>query len=85
MQTNYIGFNELIHASLGKDPNMKTSSDRPSAQIYQFPVRGRFAAGITQAETPAAKLNAPQAVKAAGGSSWYHEEAIQEAERARKN
>jgi hypothetical protein len=64
---------------------MKTSSDRASAQIYQVPARGRFAASIAQAETPAAKLGAPQAVKAAGGSGWYHEEAIQEAERARKN
>jgi hypothetical protein len=64
---------------------MKTSSDRASAQIYQFPARGRFAASIAQAETSAAQLNSPPAVKAAGGSGWYHEAAIEDAERARSN
>ena len=64
---------------------MKTSSDRTSAQIYQFPARGRFAASIAHDETPAAKLNSPQAVKMAGGSGWYHEAAIEDAERARSN
>ena len=63
---------------------MKTSSDRASAQIYQFPARGRFAA-IGRDETPAAKPSAPQAVKAAGGSGWYHEAAIEDAERTRSN
>jgi hypothetical protein len=64
---------------------MKTSSDRASAQIYQFPARGRFAASIARDETPAAKPGSPQAVKAAGGSGWYHEAAIEDAERARSN
>jgi len=60
---------------------MKTSSDRASAQIYQFPARGRVAS-IAQDVTPAAKPTSPQAVKAAGGSGWYHEAAIEDAERA---
>lgn len=63
---------------------MKTSSDRTSAQIYQFPVRGRFAASIARDEM-AAKPSTPQAVKAAGGSGWYHEAAIEDAESARSN
>ena len=64
---------------------MKTSSHRASAQIYQFPARGRFAASIARDETPAAKTISPQAVKAAGGSGWYHEAAIEDAERERSN
>jgi hypothetical protein len=69
----------------GKDPNMTTSSDRASAQIYQFPARGRFAAGIAREETPAVKLSSPHVVKAAVGSGWYHEAAIEDAERARSS
>jgi hypothetical protein len=63
---------------------MTTSSDRASAQIYQFPARGRFAAIAIRDET-AAMLNPPQAVKAAVGSGWYHEAAIEDAERARRS
>jgi hypothetical protein len=64
---------------------MKTSSDRPSAQIYQFPARGRFAASIALDDTLVAKPGSGQAVKAGGGSGWYHEAAIEDAERARSN
>jgi hypothetical protein len=85
MQTNYIGFNALITLQHRKDPNMKTSSDRALAEIYQFPARGRFAASIGRGETAAAKPSAPQAVKAAGGSGWCHEAAIEDAERTRSN
>jgi hypothetical protein len=63
---------------------MTTSSDRASAQIYQFPARGRFAASTVRDETTAA-LNSPQVVKSAVGSGWYHEAAIEDAERARPN
>ena len=63
---------------------MTTSSDRASAQIYQFPARGRFAASTARDEATAA-LNSPQVVKAAVGSGWYHEAAIEDAERARPN
>jgi hypothetical protein len=86
MQTNYIGFNTPIHADAQhcKEPNMTTSSDRASAQIYQFPARGRFAASIARDETPAANLDSPHVVKAAVGSGWYHEAAIEDAERARR-
>ena len=64
---------------------MTTNSDRESARIYQFPARGRFAANVQRDEKPAASLTSPQVVKAAVGSGWYHEAAIEEAERARKN
>jgi hypothetical protein len=62
---------------------MTTNSDRASAKIFQFPARGRFAASGHREETTA-PLTSP-VVKAAVGSGWYHEEAILDAERARKN
>jgi hypothetical protein len=58
---------------------MATSFQRESATIYEFPLRGRFAAKREEAERAAA---APRVVF---GSGWYHDEAIQDAERARKN
>jgi len=64
---------------------MTTNSDRASATIYQFPARGRFAASVQRDETPTANLTSQQVVKAAGGSGWYHEAAIEDAERAHKN
>jgi hypothetical protein len=68
-----------------------TSSDRGaedpgSAKIYAFPARGRFAASDYCDEANlAAHITSPQVVNAAVGGSWYHEAAIQDAERARKN
>ena len=68
-----------------------TSSDRGaedpgSAKIYAFPARGRFAASDYSDEAkPAAHITSPQVVNAAVGGGWYHEAAIQDAERARKN
>jgi hypothetical protein len=60
-----------------------------SAKIYQFPVRGRFAAGgQTEASAPMANVQLPRGVKIASGGGWYHDAAIQEAikaERAGKN
>ena len=64
---------------------MTANSDRESAKIYQFPVRGRFAASVQRDEKPTANLTSQQVVKAAAGSGWYHEAAIEEAERTRKN
>ncbi len=63
---------------------MTTSMDRASAKIYQFPLRGRFAANNGGEDKFAAKIAMPYATKIAFGS-WYHEEAIREAEHARKN
>jgi hypothetical protein len=61
---------------------MTANSDRESAKIYQFPVRGRFAAAQLE-ETKAVSTPASQpVVKVAVGSGWYHDAAIQEAERA---
>jgi len=55
-----------------------------SAKIYQFPVRVR-AAAVGHREEPSVDVASSRVTKAAVGSGWYHEDAIQEAERARKN
>ena len=63
---------------------MTTSRDRGSAEIYQFPPRGRFVAGRRDESEPAAGIAMSRLTTAFGGN-WYHEEAIREAERARKS
>ena len=63
---------------------MTTTSERGSAVIYAFPPRGRFA--TARGEQKSTTTLAPErAVKVAWGSGWYHDEAIREAEQARKN
>ena len=65
---------------------MTTSYDRGSAEIYEFPLRGRFAAASKQDESKSvAGLATPRLPMTAFGGNWYHEEAIQEAERARRS
>ena len=65
---------------------MTTSHDRGSAEIYQFPPRGRFAAGSKRDDSKSVSgLASPRAPMTAFGGNWYHEEAIQEAERARRS
>ena len=64
---------------------MTTNSDRESAKIYQFPARGRFAVNQGVETKPTATLTSLQVVKAAGGSGWYHDAAVEEAEHAHKN
>ena len=66
---------------------MTMSHDRRSAEIYQFPLRGRFAASSLRDDSKSVSgLASPRvAMTAAFGGNWYHEEAIREAERARKS
>ena len=62
---------------------MDTVVRRESAQLIPFPARGQRRAGARRDSTgPRAEL-APQAGKAAIGSGWYHEAAIEEALHAR--
>jgi hypothetical protein len=62
--------------------SMTTSTSGGSAQIYQFPPRGRFALNACD-ESQA--VESQPLVKVAAGSGWYHDAAIQEAERPRSN
>jgi hypothetical protein len=63
---------------------MTTSIPRGSAQIYEFPPRGRFALNARDSELRT-NLESQPLVKVAAGSGWYHDAAIQEAERPRSN
>ena len=52
-----------------------------SAKIFTFPPRGRFALRIDDRNSAAAAdVQLPRGVKlVSGGNSWYHDEAIQDA------
>ena len=65
---------------------MNTDINRGSAEIIPFPSRARTTAGeLRDVAKPVAKFPLPRAVKVASGSSWYHEAAIQDADRTFKN
>ena len=57
---------------------MTANSDRVSAQIFQFPARGRFAAAGSRDDNSVASVAAPRAARIAMGSGWYHDQAIQD-------
>jgi hypothetical protein len=58
------------------------NSNRESATIYQFPPRGRFVADDDECNR--AMAVSPRVTRIAIGSGWYHDDAIREAEQARK-
>ena len=64
---------------------MTTNLDQASAQIIQFPARGRFAVAAQLVESQAVDAAASRVARIAIGSAWYHDEAIEQAERDRKN
>jgi Protein of unknown function (DUF2735) len=61
---------------------MTTTIPAGSAQIYQFPPRGRFALNARD-ENRTAIASTP--VIRVVSSGWYHDAAIQEAEHSRSN
>jgi hypothetical protein len=63
--------------------SMNTNHDQESARIYQFPAGGRAALGGKRYDEfkPAAAHASSRVYEAACSGSWYHEEAIREAER----
>ncbi len=64
---------------------MTASSYQQSAKIYQFPTGGRAAlAGRRDEAMPVENFAMPRIARVASGGAWYHEEAVQTAERARK-
>jgi hypothetical protein len=65
---------------------MTTSSHRESAKIYQFPSGGRTSLRASGEPAEAtAELASRRVAKTACGSGWYHEAAIEEAERELKS
>lgn len=64
---------------------MPMTSIGGSAKIYEFPKGGR--AGLTSRREDPKNLNVPTVPRfadAAFGSSWYHEEAVRDADRPNK-
>jgi uncharacterized protein DUF2735 len=59
-----------------------TTNVSGSAKIYAFPPRGRFAANNQHEGSQPSASALPPNVMTACGSSWYHDEAIQEAAKA---
>ena len=65
---------------------MTANSNRGSAKIYQFPAGGRAGlGGRGDAARLVEEFAASRVARVACGSAWYHEEAVQSAERAPKN
>ena len=62
---------------------MTTNSLQTSAKIFTFPARGRFALDDKSVDAkPANNLTLPRFAKLVVGGAWYHEQAIQDAERS---
>jgi hypothetical protein len=69
-----------------KEISMNTNHGQESARIYQFPAGGRAALGgkrYDEFKSPTALQASSRVIEAACSGSWYHEEAIREAERER--
>jgi hypothetical protein len=64
---------------------MTANVTRGSAQIYEFPARGRFAQAERRDNTTTTTNFLPRVAKVASSGAWYHDEAIQQAEQVRKN
>jgi hypothetical protein len=64
---------------------MTRSLHQESAKIYQFPVQTRTAgASYCGPSRPVTDIRTTQYVHVDCGAGWYHEAAIQDAERANK-
>jgi hypothetical protein len=64
---------------------MPTDLGGQSAKIYQFPQGGRAAVRASgERAKPVADIASVRVSPTASGSGWYHEAAIQEAERTLK-
>ncbi|ACA18912.1 hypothetical protein M446_4571 [Methylobacterium sp. 4-46] len=62
---------------------MKAGPQRETAKIYQFPLRNRAAPAARRPQAEAGE-RATRYADAAFGAGWYHEAAIQDADRSRK-
>jgi Protein of unknown function (DUF2735) len=68
------------------EPTMGTIQRRQSAQILTFPTAARAAAtNLSKKAKFAAEIASLRSQKIVSGDSWYHEAAIEEETRDRKN
>jgi hypothetical protein len=64
---------------------MTANSNRGSAKIYHFPAGGRAGLDRRRDEArPVEEFAVSRVARVACGSAWYHEEAVQSAERSPK-
>jgi len=56
-----------------------------SAKIYEFPARGRYAAAAKRDDSKSSDVVSLRTTKTVSGSGWYHDAAIEESDRTRKN
>lgn len=66
------------------ETQMTANSFEGSAKIYQFPAGGRAGLSGRRYEAKPTETVMP-VTRVASGSSWYHEEAIRDAQGSRKN
>ena len=65
---------------------MDANTQRPTANILNFPARGRVTASNSSAKAKfEAEVRALRKLKLASETAWYHEEAIDDAAPNRKN
>ena len=65
---------------------MNTEFSRPTARIYQFPVRGHGATDRRRDEAKSVTSSSTnKASQAVYSGAWYHQAAIQDGERGRKD
>ena len=65
---------------------MPANIDHGSAKIFKFPARGRFAPQpYPDFSRMAADHAVPGVMKTSAATSWYHDEAVREADLTRKN
>ena len=83
MQTNYIGLNGLIHASTWKGPEHE--NEFGSGLGSNLPISRARTLRRQHRSRRDAGYETDFAASRQGGSGWYHEAAIEDAERARSN
>lgn len=65
---------------------MQAKTNRPSAQILNFPAGGRRTASFLSAQAKfAAEVRALSKIKIAPETAWYHQDAIDSGSGTRKN
>jgi uncharacterized protein DUF2735 len=63
---------------------MSTNTGRPTAVIYEFPIRNPRVSGFRHDDRTALDARQQRLPTVEFGSGWYHDAAIRDAERPRK-
>lgn len=63
---------------------MASTNHIATANIYKFPVRARAQASSRASYSPVAELHGPRLERMDFGSAWYHDAAMEDAQRSPK-